>query len=109
MQIILKEENLRYSVDDLKRRGYKDYIFVHIGHKRGFIVSKNINKLEMLSKQIGFQAMVECEEKVPLYKQDMQMRMGRKLESKKSVLRPYNVRVLEKCRDRYCYSVWIIV
>ena len=35
--------------------------------------------------------MVECEEKVPLYKQDMQLRMGKVPQSKKSVLRFYDV------------------
>lgn len=109
MQIILREEKFKYSIDDLKRRGYKDYIFVHIGHKRGFIISRNAKAIELLSQKIGFQAMVECEEKIPLYKQDMQMRMGKKPESKKSVLKPCNVRILEKCQDRYCYFVWSIV
>lgn len=109
MQIILREENFKSSVEDLKRRGYMSYIFVHIGHKRGFIVSRDVKIIEMLSQKIGFQAMVECEEKIPLYKQDMQLRMGRVPQSKKSVLRPYNVRILEKCQDRYCYSVWSVI
>ncbi len=109
MQITLREEYFRYSVQDLERRGYKDYIFVQIGNKRGFIISKNIVLLNRLAEQKGFSVMIECEEKVPLYKQDMQLRMGKVPQSKKSVLRPYNVRVLEKCQDRYCYSVWSVI
>ena len=109
MQIILREENFKCNIEDLKRRGYKDYIFVHIGHKRGFIISKNMKIIEMLSQKIGFQVLLECEEKIPLYKQDMQIKMGKIPQSKKSVLRPYNVRVLEKCQDRYCYFVWSVL
>lgn len=109
MQILLREERFKSNVLDLNRRGYSDFIFVQIGNKRGFIVSKNLNLILNLGLKNNFMVTLMTEEKVPLYKQDMALRMGKKPEGYKEILRNYNVRVLDKCRDNYSYTVWSIV
>lgn len=109
MQIILKEEIFKSNVMDLRRRGYSDFLFVQIGNKRGFILSHNIELLSKLAEIPMFIATLRVDEKVPLYKQDMELRMGRVPKQTKESIRSYNVRVLEKCKDNYSYTVWSIV
>lgn len=108
MQILLREEPFKSSIVDLKRRGFSDFLFVQIGNRRGFVVSRNPGVFLNLSEKVGFMATLKVEEKVPLYKQDMQLRMGRKPESKRVSYRNYTVRILEKCRDNYSYTVWCV-
>lgn len=109
MQIILKEERFKSSIMDLKRRGYSDFLFVQIGNRRGFIVSHKVDVLSILAEKNMFLVTIEDKEKVPLYKQDMQLRMGKIPEQYKTSHRSYTVRVLEKCRDNYSYTVWCVV
>ncbi len=109
MQILLREERFRANIMDLNRRGYSDFLFVQIGNRRGFIVSHRVDVLSILSEKNMFLATLEEKEKVPLYKQDMQLRMGKRPEQYKISHRSYTVRVLEKCRDNYSYTVWCVV
>lgn len=109
MQIILKEETFKYSIMDLERKGISDFLFVQIGNKRGFILTKGSRKLSFVMNRYEFPALIQTNEKVPLYKQDMDLRMGKRPQSTNNTLRPYNVRILEKCQDRYCYFVWSVV
>ena len=109
MQIFLREERLKSNIMDLNSRGYSDFIFVQIGNKRGFIVSHRTDVLSILSEKNMFLATLEEREKIPLYKQDMELRMGKIPKQYKLSCRTYTVRVLEKCRDNYSYTVWCVV
>lgn len=111
MHIVLEEELFKADVMELKRRRYSNYLFVQIGNKRGFIVSQNPNLIEKISNNTGFTALLAVDEKVPLYQQDMMMRMGRTPKGTKSVIRSYNVRILDKntCYERHYYNVWKII
>ena len=110
MPIVLFDESYKANIMELNRRRFQNYLFVQIGNKKGFIVSQNPRNIESLSNQVGFLALLSTDEKIPLYKQDMMLRMGRTPKSTKSVMRNCNVRVLDmnSCQDRYFYSVWSI-
>lgn len=110
MPIVLCEESYKANIMELKRRRFQNYLFVQIGNKKGFIVSQNPRNIESLSNQIGFLALLSIDEKIPLYKQDMMLRMGQMPKSTRSIMRNCNVRVLDmnSCQERYFYSVWSI-
>ena len=110
MPIVLCEESYKANIMELNRRRFQNYLFVQIGNKKGFIVSQNPRNIESLSNQVGFLALLSTDEKIPLYKQDMMLRMGQVPKSTRSVRRNCNVRVLDMdtCQERYFYSVWSI-
>ena len=93
LNIILREERFRSNSYDLEHRGYMYYLFCQIGNRRGYIVSR-FDIIEDLASRHYFPALVVEEEQVPLYKQDMELRMGRMPKSKREITRQYNVRIL---------------
>ena len=107
LQIILKEARFRSNSYDLERRGHMYYLFCQVGNRRGYVVSR-YDIIEELQSRNYFPALVVEEEKVPLYKQDMDLRMGKMPKSKREVTLSYNVRVLGENLGNAFYPVWMI-
>ena len=107
MNVFLERMEYKANVYDLRRRGFEDFLFCQVGNELGFVVG-DIHVIENLRGCTFFNASVKKNEKVPLYKQSMQLQMGRIPKSTTSVNRRYQVRVLDNADNRF-YSVWRIV
>lgn len=107
LRIVLREEKFRSNSYDLERRGYMYYLFCQIGNRRGYVVSR-FDVIERLAEMNYFPALVVEKEKIPLYKQSMDLQMGRNPKSTREVTLSYNVRVLNDIDSIGYYPVWVI-
>lgn len=108
MQVFLRELNYKSNILDLKRRGFNNFIFCQIANNRGFIVGEPMMILR-LQECNSFVAVVSENEKIPLYKQDMNFRMGKGWKSTQSVTHRYTAHILNECKDNWSYKVWQII
>jgi len=104
MNVVLRELGYRSSVSELNYRGY-DVLFCQIENKRCLVIGET-DVIEYLSNHSNFVAMVSKTEKVPLYKQDMALRMGRMPQSNRETFWRCNIRNLELPSQNSYHDVW---
>ena len=97
--MIAKSRNTRLSMAELRRRRYF-YLPVRFGNKKILLAStKDIFK--SYTKQIRLA--IEEDIKVPIYKQAMQMQMGRTPQSTQTDCRIYNLDIIQNLNENeYC-------
>lgn len=105
--VVIKELNTRSTQKMLHSRGYET-IYCQINGKKGFIVGRN-QTIDRLRNQTQFRVLIEEEHKVPIYKQAMQMQMGRTPKQKNIDRKNCLVRVLEEPNTVVSMTVWEII
>ena len=105
--LILKEESTRVTKNGLKQRGYAS-ILCHIGSKTGYIAGKPYD-IERLEGKSQFSVTIEEEKKVPLYKQSMQLQMGRTPKRTTVERKNYVAKVLDGKEVTAPLPVWKII
>lgn len=106
MFIKLKKLNFNSNIRDLERRGYKSYLFAMVNGQRCYIVGKEdvINKLSTMNR---FPVTIEEERKIPLYKQAMQLQMGRQPKQTETERFTIMVQLLKNITPNV-YNIWEI-
>lgn len=97
--MVVKSRNTRLSMAELRRRRYY-YLPVRFANKKILLVSTG-NVFQSYTKQIRLA--IETEVKIPLYKQSMQMQMGRRPQQTQTDRRIYVFDVIQDMNENeYC-------
>lgn len=99
-----REKYPRIAAAELLRRGYK-VIFVQIGYKQGYLFS---DRVELDNMPNTFPITLEEKRDVPLYKQAMDLQMGRIPQKHITENRTYYARVLSM-NEVVPYVAWEVI
>ena len=99
-----REKYPRISADELLRRGYQ-VVFVQIGYQRGYLFSE---KVEFDNLPKTFPITLEEKRELPLYKQAMELQMGRVPKQHTTESRMHYTRVLEM-DESVPYTAWEVI
>ena len=105
--VVLQEQSGRDTKMGLERKGY-DTILCQIGNKMGYIAGRP-QAIERIKGQKQFRALMEEEKKIPLYKQAMQMQMGRVPKQKETTRLNCFVKVIDDKENKAPLTVWKII
>ena len=108
MYYCLKKKEFKANLFELNRRGYKNYIYCRIGNQNGYIVG-DLKILSELMNMSTFSVRIKEIEKVPLYKQSMDLQMGKTPKDTKEVYYSRTVNILPISQNNRYMTVWEIV